>query len=288
MTDLLLPEDGPRVGPLRRNQVNAYVLTEYEKSIHTWGIPNNLIRTMACLPRLGLTEVDYANSFIFDREEYALWPNPADNSREVLFPMAGFVDRVTKELLINLVSLLNKSRYSITHHTVIGLNTISPVHGVRKAEQMLLHLVDEEGNADFEYRSDLYGAYHLAAMKVALKLLGDAHDVSDEDFSTLRSLCEERAREQIAESAVLGAQEESKSQEYVSAYVNGMLVEMTWCIVHFGGLLNKWFTVMKVVDESDEERDGIDFVSVYNSMVPESIKQRNNALLGPDGWGGNA
>jgi len=194
---------------------------------------------------------------------------------------------VTKELLINLVSLLNKSRYSITHHTVIGLSTISEVHGMCLAEKMLLHLVDEKGSTDFEHRNDLYDRYQLESMKIALKLRGDAHDVRDSEFSLLRDLCAERARDQIAKSTVLFNQPASESAEFVSAYVDGMLVEMTWCIVHFAGLLNKWFTVMKIMDENDADRDGIDFVSVYNESVPESIKKRNNSLLGPDGWGGN-
>ncbi len=46
MTKLTMPKAGPRIKPLGRNSVNAYVRAEYDKSIHTWGIPNNLIRTM--------------------------------------------------------------------------------------------------------------------------------------------------------------------------------------------------------------------------------------------------
>lgn len=285
MPDLIMPSDGPRVPALDRKQVNPYVRSEYDKSINTWGIPNNLIRTMSCLPQLGLTEVDYANSFIFDAECYISWPNPTDPGKTVVFPLAGFVDRTTKELLIGLVSLLNRSRYSITHHTVIGWNTISGTHGPATAEQMLLNLVDSEGNTDFEFRTDLYSDYQIAAMKIALKLRGDAHDVSDAEFNELRDLCRTVATEQIARSPVLSSEPASKEDAYIDAYVNGMLVELTWCIVHFAGLLNKWFTVLKIVDEIDPDRDGVDFVAVYNEVVPDSIKARNNALLEPDGWG---
>ena len=280
-----MPKGGPRVSPLGRSSVNAYVRAEYDKSIQTWGIPNNLIKTMACLPQLGLTEVDYANSFIFDEKTLSPWPDPRDPSKEVLFPMAGFNDRLTKELVINLVSLLNRSRYSITHHTVIGLGTLSSVVGPEKAESMLLHLVDESGTPDFEHRNDLYSHYQIAAMRLALKLRGDAHEVSDEEFQEFRDLCSKRAKELISKSVTLSALDYSDSDEYLSAYVDGMLVEMTWCIVHFAGLLNKWFTVMKIMDETDADTDGIDFVSVYNSTVPEKIKKRNNALLGDSGWG---
>ena len=64
-----------------------------------------------------------------------------------------------------------------------------------------------------------------------------------------------------------------------------MLVELSWCICHFNGLLNNWFTVLRVMDETDAVRDEIDFVTVYNTVLPDSIKARNNSLLGSDGWG---
>ncbi len=294
MTTLTIPKDGPRIAPLasgtrtfpatEADRVSPYVRTEYDKSIHTWGIPNNLIRTMAWLPRLALTEVDYANSFIFDERVYSQIPSPEDPTKTVLFPEAGFVDRVTKELLINLVSLMNRSRYSITHHTVIGFGTISSVHGRDRAEQMLLRLVDDNGDACFAYRTDLYSDYQLAALNLAVKLRGDAHAVTDGEFTNFRGLCSVEARTQI-ESSVLSIQDESTSQAYIDAYVNGMLVETTWCIVHFAGLLNKWFTVLKMMDETDVAADGVDFVTAYNQSIPESIKRRNNKLLGEDGWG---
>ena len=48
---------------------------------------------------------------------------------------------------------------------------------------------------------------------------------------------------------------------------------------------NNWFTVLRVMDETDAVRDEIDFVTVYNTVLPDSIKARNNSLLGSDGWG---
>lgn len=296
---LPIPGDGPRVQPLGRNQVNDYVRAEYDKSIHTWGIPNNLIRTMACLPQLGLTEVDYANAFIFDENTYIPWPRPggAGPKDTVLFPAAGFVDRVTKELVINLVSLLNRSRYSITHHSMIGFLTLSAaVPGAdddarkRRAETMLLNLVDSKGQPDYRNQQfeggPLYDDYQQACLELAETLRVDAHAVTDNQLGALRTLMADQAQARIS-SGPLAAQFGSAGpdQAYVNAYVDGMVVELTWCIVHFAGLLNAWFTVLKVCDESDAQRDGIDFVSAYNATVPESIIVRNNNLLGSDGWG---
>jgi hypothetical protein len=293
MTDLMIPKGEPRVPARKPDELSAYVKSEDTKSINTWGIPNNLFRTMAWHPRLALTEVDYANSFIFDQRSYASWPSFVDNGKSVMFPQAGFVDRVTKELVINLVSLLNRSRYSITHHTVIAYLFLSQEKGKDHAEQLLLNLVDEACKPAFENKTvggqPLYSSVQLHALRLAVKLCGDAHDVTDEEFKQLRGLMEEVAKQQLGV-GTLTTEPASKTREYVNAYVNAMLVELTWCIVHFAGLLNKWFTVLKVLDEpyrvTGEKEPSKTFAEVYNENVPESIKKRNNALLGTDGWGG--
>lgn len=294
MTNLTIPKTGPRIPPLQKPNVGPYVRAEYDKSIYTWGIPNNLIKTMAWLPRLAMTEVDYANSFIFDVDLFADWPSPDDPSGNVLFPQAGFVDRVTKELIINIVGLLNRSRYSITHHAVIGFNTLAAQlpakdEATRKqlAEAMMLHLVDANGKPDFENQNDpsggpLYTPFQLHAMRFAVAIHRDAHSVTDEQFAALTIEATKIAEIQIANGPLARY---AKSQKFVQAYVRGMLVEMSWCICHFNGLLNNWFTVLRVMDEVDKDKDEIDFVGVYNSVVPESIKVRNNSLLGSSGWG---
>jgi len=300
MADLIIPRSGPRVTPLSPQQVNPTVRAEFEKTVVTWGIPNNLIRTMARFPQLALTEVDYANSFIFDDGPYIVWPRPGsqDPSVNVLFQAAGFIDPITKELVINLVSLLNRSRYSITHHTVIALNRIgaallrgtAPESRPARAEAMLLHLVDATGKPDFENqtfgRQPLYDEYQLWALRFTTKMRASSHSITDDDIREGRRLCRSRAMSQISQGPLATQFGPAGPDEaYIDAYVDGMLVELTWCIAHFSGLLNHWFTVLRVRDEDNAERDGIDFVSFYNRVVPESIKVRNNNLLGQDGWG---
>jgi hypothetical protein len=300
MTDLKMPNDGPRVPPLSPQQVDEYVLSEYDKSMRTWGIPNNLIRTMSWLPRLGLTEVDYVNSFLFDLGFHGLWPRPGgtDPKDRVLYPQAGFVNRVTKELVISVVSLMNRSRYSITHHTVIAFTTLSaevagatPEEKAQRAEAMLLHVVNGDGQPDFEDKTfekdsqPLYSAHDLACLRFAVKLRGDAHDISDAEVEELRSLLRGEAQKMISSGPLKDAAA-GNQEAYLDALVNSMFVELAWCIVHFAGLLNRWFIVLKVMDETDADRDGVDFVGFYNQVVPESIKKRNNQLLEPDGWGG--
>ncbi|MCF8707309.1 hypothetical protein [Rhizorhapis sp. SPR117] len=85
-----------------------------------------------------------------------------------------------------------------------------------------------------------------------------------------------------------------RDNSYVDAYVDAMFVELTWNICHFSGLLNNWFTLLKLHDEMGRPADASaewddvyfpDFVAAYNSTVPDSIKVRNNNLLGGDGFG---
>lgn len=290
MTKLKLPAtgSGPRVQPRLPAQVSPRVRAEYEKTVVTWGIPNNLIRTMAAMPQLALTEVDYANAFIFDAGLFTNWPKPGsavdgpDNS--VRFPMVGFIDRVTKELVINLVSLLNRSRYSITHHSFIGFQTLRAATNENQATSMLLHLVDAQGRPTFmnaPVAKKLYTPLHRACLALALRIQrGTGHDVTDQEINQLRLLLSKQARVQIRHDHL------PSDAAYLEAYVDGMLVELVWCICHFGGLLNKWFTVLRVQDEDYAvTADGKTFLDLYNQL-PAKIIERNNALLGPNGWGG--
>ncbi len=300
MSNLIMPTvPGRRVPPLPLGRADPYLLAEYDKTVRTWGIPSNLMRTMAWLPGLALTEVDYANSFIFDPVRYSSVPQPDGDpaAGTVLFPQTGFLDRVTKELVISLVSLLNRCRYSITHHSFIGYTTLcrdlphaDPAERARLAEEMLVHLVDPTGAADYEQRNDpvgggpLYREMHLHALRLAETIHDDPHAVTDRQFEALREVLRAEAEEAIVKGP-LSKSPGTGTAAYLDAYVNAMLVELTWCIVHFDGLLNTWFTVLRVMDETGVEEDGIDFVALYNTQVPERIKVRNNNLLGATGWG---
>lgn len=282
MSDLKMPKGGPRVDPLLPDQVNSNVVAEYEKTVRTWGIPNNLIRTMAAMPQLALTEVDYANAFIFDTNTFTDWPKPGSTNEMVKFPKADFVDRVTKELAINLVSLLNRSRYSITHHSFIGFMTIKgATNDDAIARDMLLHLANGKAEPTYcDAPDNLYSPFQLAVLGLAEKLQSTTgHSVSDKEIETMRRLMLDEAKRKVT------ANELPDEVPYLEAIVNGMMVELTWCICHFGGLLNKWFTVMRVCDEEYPVAGGNTFVQNYDALVPVEIRERNNQILGDDGWG---
>lgn len=297
---LTMPVDGARVLPRLPTQVAPEVRAEFDKAMETWGIHNNLVRTMGAHPALALTEVDYANSFIFLTENYAEIPRPGAEASgaTVLFPRAGFIDRITKELVITLVSLLNRSRYSITHHGVIAYGTLSgmvrgatPEEKQQRAEAMLLGLANGSGQATYRNRQwrgePLYSRLHLAALQLAENMNFDPHLVPDARIEELKSALREDAVARITGGPLapqFGAS--GPDAAYLDAFVDGMLVELSWCIAHFSGLLNRWFTILKVEDEGFAVNpQGQSFVDVYNAAVPESIKLRNNQLLGGSGWG---
>jgi hypothetical protein len=59
-------------------------------------------------------------------------------------------------------------------------------------------------------------------------------------------------------------------------HVDARIVELTWLIGHFC-LLNRWFTVLQVPDETAQDEDN--FLAAYEAVVPEDIRARNEAVL---------
>jgi len=62
----------------------------------------------------------------------------------------------------------------------------------------------------------------------------------------------------------------------MSRHVDAQIVELTWLIGHFC-LLNRWFTVLQVPDESSQ--DEWNFAAAYEEIVPEQIRRRNDQIL---------
>ncbi|WP_447002345.1 hypothetical protein ACRAKI_21720 [Saccharothrix isguenensis] len=188
--------------------------------------------------------------------------------------------------------LLNRSRYAITHHTVIGYNTLSellphPDRDTRaeQAEAMLLHLVDEHGNPTFDHPgAPPYTPLHLACLRLAAATRTDPHGITDDQVRTTHRILVDHAPASITAHG-LDQYPGTDTPAYRNAYATGMLVELTWLTVHFSGLLNVWFTVLHTFDEATVTDDDIGSITVYNTTVPTSIRRRNNALLGPTGWG---
>ncbi|MGY3839502.1 hypothetical protein ACWNPK_20570 [Bacillus atrophaeus] len=224
----------------------------------TWGqgtyFPNNLIKTLAHCPRLAKTEVEYANSFIFDEDSYL-------NGVQ----QAGFIDRCLKELLITCVALTNRSRYSITHHSMISFNTYKQANRLNEYLQKFLHLHEEDISDYKKYYSEL--EYELIIY--TKKICKDPHYITDKEVKVIKRLL-----------GVYNIEKKSNlSDEENQNLIDSQLVEITWLVSHFC-LLTRWFTALQIEDE--DQGAEYNFLASYMQTVPPEIIDRNNKLLGND------
>jgi len=244
-----------RVRPLQRDEMDLYTEAGMTVGEITWGrFRNNLGKVMAYLPRMVQTEVEYCNTFIFDP------PTFRGDVQE-----AGFVDRCLKELVISRTSLYNRCRYSVTHHAYIGWSTWSAAGRADEAHAKYLHLHEHDQHPE------VYSERERVVLDYTVLVCGDPHRVTDEQFATLRRVLREDNRKDERLAAF--------SEEEMGRHVDSQIVELTWLMGHFC-LLNRWFTVLQVPDEGAE--DEVNFLAVYEQVVPEDIRRRNDRLLGDD------
>jgi alkylhydroperoxidase family enzyme len=92
-------------------------MTQGGQSAASWGwgrgthYPGSLVLALQYLPDAGPDEAFYSLALMFNE----------DQTRNGVL-VAGFVDRVLKELLIQKIYRLNRSRYGLEHHTVFAYN----------------------------------------------------------------------------------------------------------------------------------------------------------------------
>jgi alkylhydroperoxidase family enzyme len=258
-----------RIRPLQIDEVDDYVASAFKQGELTWGhFPNNLMKVMGHCPSLAITEVPYANAFIFDTDVF-------NNGRQY----AGFLDRPIKELCISRTSLYNRSRYSVTHHTFIGYVLFGNIGRQEAGHQKYLHLHE---HSEYGY---LYTERETACLDFAEKISRDAHEVTDQDFEKLRRLLDQYNRGLAPKDEMFDfdwrfiAKWKDYSDEQHKALVDSQLVELAWLISHFC-LLNRWFTVLQVPDETAQ--DEADFLGAYEQGVPEDLRRRNEELLDGD------
>jgi len=244
-----------RIRPLQRDEIDPYTEAGMVEGELTWGrFRNNLCKVMAYTPRLLQTEVEYCNTFIFDP------PTFRGDVQE-----AGFNDRFIKELVISRTSLINRSRYSVTHHAFIGMLLYTNADRRDEAHAKYLHLHEHEEHPE------VYTERERVVLDYTAKVTRDAHLVTDEEFAELRRVLKEH---NLEDESLAGLDEEELDRR-----VDSQIVELTWLIGHFC-LLNRWFTVLQVPDEGQEDEDN--FLAVYAEVVPEDIRGRNEQILNGD------
>lgn len=241
-----------RIRPLQRDEIDPYTEAGMVAGEITWGrFRNNLCKVMAYTPWLLQTEVEYCNTFIFD---------PVTLRGDV--QEAGFNDRFIKELVISRTSLLNRSRYSVTHHSAIGIVLYRNAGREEEAHQKYLYL------HEFEKHPETYTERERIILQYTTQVTKDAHLVTDAEFQNLRRV--------LRQHNLNDSRLRDFSPEQMNRHVDSQIVELTWLIGHFC-LLNRWFTVLQVPDEGPMDEDN--FIAFYEQNVPEDIRRRNEKIL---------
>lgn len=241
-----------RIRPLQRDELNPATRAGMVTGELTWGgARNNLCKVMAYTPRLLQTGVEYVNTFIFDP------PTFRGDVQE-----AGFNDRYIKELVISRTSLINRSRYSVTHHSLIGMSLYTDAGRREEAVPKYLHLHEHEKHPD------VYTERERVVLDYTAKVTKDAHLVTDQEFQDLRRV--------LTEHNLKDDRLKNLPADRMSGHVDSQIVELTWLIGHFC-LLNRWFTALQVPDESPQDEDN--FAAAYEQIVPEEIRRRNDQIL---------
>jgi alkylhydroperoxidase family enzyme len=253
MTSKISQGPWTRIRPLQRDEVDPYTKGGIEFGEATWGgFPTNLLKVLAYCPRLVQTEAEYANTFIFDP------PTFRGDVQE-----AGFNDRFLKELVISRTSMFNRSRYSVTHHALIGMALYEGAGRAEEGRKKYLHLHEHEKHPD------IYTERERVVLDYAVAVSRDAHSVTDADFTKLRRV--------LREHNLQNDRLNKLGDAGIAVHVDRQIVELTWLIGQFN-LLNRWFTVLQVPAETPA--DEADFGALYETVVPEDIRKRNEAILG--------
>ena len=206
---------------------------------------------MAYTPRLLQTEVEYCNTFIFD---------PRTLRGDV--QEAGFNDRFIKELVISRTSLINRARYSVTHHSVIGISLFANAGRRDEAMPKYLHLHEHEKHPE------VYTERERVVLDYTAKVTRDAHLVTDQEFQELRRV--------LTEHNLKDDRLKDLSTDRMSRHVDCQIVELTW-LIGFFCLVNRWFTALQVPDETVADEDN--FGATYEQVVPKDIRDRNERVL---------
>jgi alkylhydroperoxidase family enzyme len=125
-----------------------------------------------------------------------------------------------------------------------------------------LHLHEHENHPE------VYTERERVVLDYTAKVTKDAHLVSDQEFQELRRV--------LTEHNLKDDRLKDLPADKMSRHVDSQIVELTWLIGHFC-LVNRWFTVLQVPDESPQDEDN--FAAAYERIVPEQIRRRNDQIL---------
>jgi alkylhydroperoxidase family enzyme len=284
----------PNVNWVRGNEARAEWTWAAQLVDNPEAAPNNLGRYLVQIPGVFEKQLDYTTSLIFDTPSFR-------NGVQI----SGFVDRVTKELVINAIAQRRRAWYTMTHHAFLGMQSARR-YGTApdKMAQKMLHL-------DAPSTPGVFDRHERAALIFANKFATDPQSYSDQDFAEFRAAFDEydqnvyasverpflqvRAAREAGAQALVDAKSANEAdalarkaadgvlttmpKDLLARKINSQFVELCFLSMQFVALTGV-FSALNIPDEGP--MDG----ALQPAYPPEFIKKLNGLLAaGSNGIG---
>ena len=253
--------------------------------------PNNLARYFLQIPAIFEQQLNFSATLIFDEPSFR-------NGIQV----SGFVNRVSRELVISFIAQRRHCWYSMTHHAVLGYFTAKK-HGLTDDEYAA-----KWSNLDqFRQHREVYSDVELKVLEFAEAFSGNPKSYTNEQYDGLRAALkqdnesrfpdEARWMEQLHASraayALAIAQGKSPGQADQAAAqasagfsskldgppneqkVDAQVVELAFLCMQFIALTDV-FTGLNIPDESF-------LADVMQGLLPDAVVAQINDLIGLGG-----
>ncbi|MGC2824682.1 MAG: hypothetical protein WA322_10670 [Pseudolabrys sp.] len=279
---------------LRGNEARAEWTWAAQLADNPEAVPNNLGRYLVQIPGVFEKQLDYSTSLIFDTPSFR-------NGVQ----LSGFVDRVTKELVINATAQRRRAWYTMTHHAFLGMLSARR-YGTApdKMAQKMLHL-------DAPSTPGVFDRHERAALIFANKFATDPQSYNDQDFAEFRAAFAEydqnvyasverpflqlRAAREAGAQALVDAKSANEAdtlarkaadgvpttmpKDLLERKINSQFVELCFLAMQFVALTGV-FSALNIPDEGP--MDG----ALQPAYPPEFIKKLNGLLAaGSNGIG---
>ncbi len=248
--------------------------------------PNNLGKYLVQIPGVLEKQLDYSTSLIFDTPSFR-------NGVQI----SGFVDRVTKELVISAIAQRRRAWYTTTHHAFLGMLTARRYGTApEKMAQKMLHL-------DAPSTPGVFDRHERAALILANKFATDPQSYSDQDFVEFRAAFAEydqkvyasverpflqvRAAREARAQALVDNKSPSEAdslarkaadgvattipKDLLDRKINSQFVELCFHSMHFVALTGM-FSALNIPDEGPMDE------SLQPAYPPEFIQKLNSLL----------
>ena len=263
----------------------------WSANLNPASFPNNLGRYFLQIPAIFEQQLAFSTTLIFDEPSFR-------NGQQV----SGFIPRPIRELVINLIGQRRRSRYTITHHAILGTLTARK-HGIGDDvyASKLVSLTDHA------LTKGVFSPLEAAILRFADAFATNPKSWSDEDCDLLKALLREHnsihyaetglwsAKLDAARAAERGALASSANQsaadkaareavasidevlsvELNARLINAQLVELAFLCLQFVALTDV-FSSLNIPDENF-------LPAVMEGVLRPEVRTRIAALLSDDG-----